>query len=163
VYGWQSNTVFLLDILPSCLLGLRTASQYLLFSSKSCRIFSVIYKKGTVMADNCLFCKIAKGEIPSSKVYEDDKVFAFKDINPQAPVHIVIIPKKHISGLNHIDEEDKEILGHIQFIASKLTKQFPEFKNGFRIINNCGSDGGQTVFHIHYHLLGGRVFGWPPG
>jgi len=115
------------------------------------------------MADNCLFCKISKGEIPSSKVYEDDKVFAFKDINPQAPQHIVIIPKKHISGLDNVSEEDKEILGHIQFAASKIAKSLPEFKNGFRVINNCGPDGGQTVFHIHYHLLGGRTFGWPPG
>ena len=115
------------------------------------------------MADNCLFCKIVKGEIPSSKVYEDDKVFAFKDINPQAPIHIVIIPKKHISALSVASEEDKEVLGHIQLVASKLAGQFAECKNGFRVVNNCGADGGQTVFHIHYHLLGGKVFAWPPG
>ncbi|MDR3275317.1 MAG: histidine triad nucleotide-binding protein [Endomicrobium sp.] len=115
------------------------------------------------MSDNCIFCKISKGEISSDKVYEDDKVFAFGDINPQSPVHIIIIPKKHISGLNAISEEDEIILGHIQIVASKIAKQFPEMDYGFRIVNNCGSDGGQTVFHIHYHLLGGRVFKWPPG
>ncbi|MDR3307132.1 MAG: histidine triad nucleotide-binding protein [Endomicrobium sp.] len=115
------------------------------------------------MADDCLFCKIADGKIPSHKVYEDEDVFAFRDIKPQAPVHIAIIPKKHISGLNNVSHDDEQILGHIQVVAAKIAKQFPEMKNGFRVINNCGDDGGQTVFHIHYHLLGGRVFGWPPG
>jgi histidine triad (HIT) family protein len=115
------------------------------------------------MSENCLFCKIAKGKIPSYKVYEDDGVFAFRDINPQAPVHVLIIPKKHIDGLNTASEEDERILGNIQIIAVKIVKQFIEIKNGFRLVNNCGVAGGQTVFHIHYHLLGGRVFGWPPG
>ncbi|MDR1926247.1 MAG: HIT domain-containing protein [Endomicrobium sp.] len=115
------------------------------------------------MSDNCSFCKIADGEISSHKVYEDEKVFAFKDINPQAPVHIIIIPKKHINSLETILEEDEAVLGHIQIVASKIAKRFPEMKKGFRLINNCGLDGGQTVFHIHYHLLGGRVFAWPPG
>ncbi|OEG71048.1 histidine triad nucleotide-binding protein [Candidatus Endomicrobiellum trichonymphae] len=115
------------------------------------------------MSENCLFCKITKGEIPSYKVYEDEEVFAFRDINPQAPVHVLIIPKKHIGGLNIASEEDKRILGNIQIIASKIARQFTEMKNGFRLVNNCGADGGQTIFHIHYHLLGGRVFGWPPG
>ncbi|MDR0800121.1 MAG: histidine triad nucleotide-binding protein [Endomicrobium sp.] len=115
------------------------------------------------MPRNCLFCKIAKGEIPSYKVYEDEKIFAFKDINPQAPIHILIIPKKHIIGLDTVLEEDEKILGNIQIVMSKIAKQFPEMKNGFRIVSNCGAAGGQTVLHIHYHLLGGRVFGWPPG
>jgi histidine triad (HIT) family protein len=115
------------------------------------------------MSENCLFCKITKGEIPSYKVYEDEEVFAFRDINPQAPVHVLIIPKKHIGGLNTVSKEDERILGNIQIIASKIAKQFTEIKNGFRLVNNCGADGGQMVFHIHYHLLGGRVFGWPPG
>ncbi|MCL2799130.1 MAG: histidine triad nucleotide-binding protein [Endomicrobia bacterium] len=115
------------------------------------------------MSDNCLFCKIAKGEIPSQKVYEDEKVFAFRDINPQAPLHAVIIPKKHISALNVVSASDDDILGHIQFAAAEIAKQFPETKNGFRVVNNCGADAGQTVFHIHYHLLAGRTFGWPPG
>lgn len=115
------------------------------------------------MDENCLFCKIVSGGIPSQKVYEDEKVFAFNDINPQAPVHIIIIPKKHISRLTDITEADKDVLGHIQAVAAKLAARYPEMKNGFRVINNCGQDGGQTVFHIHYHLLGGRTFGWPPG
>jgi histidine triad (HIT) family protein len=115
------------------------------------------------MSENCLFCKITKGEIPSYKVYEDEEVFAFRDTNPQAPVHVLIIPKKHINGLNTASEEDERILGNIQIIASKIAKQFTEMKDGFRLVNNCGAAGGQTVFHIHYHLLGGRVFGWPPG
>ncbi|MCL2484710.1 MAG: histidine triad nucleotide-binding protein [Endomicrobia bacterium] len=115
------------------------------------------------MSDNCLFCKIAKGAIPSQKVYEDEKVFAFRDINPQAPLHIIIIPKKHIGALCDVSLSDENVLGHIQFVASEIARQFPEAKNGFRIVNNCGADAGQTVFHIHYHLLAGRVFGWPPG
>jgi histidine triad (HIT) family protein len=115
------------------------------------------------MLQECIFCKIAKGEIPSNKVYEDDFVFAFRDINPQAPFHIVIIPKKHISGLNDISEDDISILGKLQLCVSKIAKQFNDMRNGFRLVNNCGHDGGQTVFHIHYHLLAGRVFGWPPG
>lgn len=115
------------------------------------------------MTDDCLFCKIIKGEIPSEKVYEDETVFAFKDINPQAPVHIVLIPKKHIRDLNSLSEGDELILGKIQTAAAKIASKFPEFKNGYRVINNCGADAGQTVFHIHYHLLGGRSFGWPPG
>jgi len=115
------------------------------------------------MSENCLFCKIIKGEIPSFKVYEDDEVFAFKDINPQAPVHIVIVPKRHISSLGEAVDGDKEVLGAVQVAAAKIAKQFEETKQGFRIVNNCGSDAGQTVYHIHYHLLGGRKFGWPPG
>ncbi|MCL2144713.1 MAG: histidine triad nucleotide-binding protein [Endomicrobia bacterium] len=115
------------------------------------------------MADNCLFCKIAKGEIPSQKVYEDENVFAFRDINPQAPAHIVIIPKKHIKDLNSLSEGDDLIIGYVQAAAATIALQFPEMKNGYRVVNNCGADAGQTVFHIHYHLLGGRSFGWPPG
>ena len=111
---------------------------------------------------NCLFCKIIAGEIPTNKIYEDDKVFAFGDINPQAPVHILIIPKKHISSLDDVTAEDKDLLGYIQIVASKLTKE-KNLTDGYRVVNNCGVDGGQTVAHIHYHLLGGRTFGWPPG
>jgi histidine triad (HIT) family protein len=113
--------------------------------------------------ENCLFCRIINGEVISHKIYEDSRVFAFKDVNPQAPIHIVIIPKKHISGLDIVLEEDEGILGYIQIVISKISKYFFEMKNGFRVINNCGIDGGQTIFHIHYHILGGRVFNWPPG
>ncbi|MDR1522377.1 MAG: HIT domain-containing protein [Endomicrobium sp.] len=115
------------------------------------------------MSENCIFCNIASKRIPSHKVYEDEGTFAFKDISPKAPIHIIIIPKKHIVCLSDVSYGEEQILGHIQIVASKISKQFKEMKNGFRLINNCGVDGGQTVFHIHYHLLGGRVFGWPPG
>ena len=115
------------------------------------------------MAGDCLFCKIIKGEIPSKKVYKDERVFAFEDINPQAPVHIVIIPKRHIEALNCLSEGDELVLGHIQAVASKIAARFPQLEKGYRLVNNCGADAGQTVFHIHYHLLGGRNFGWPPG
>jgi histidine triad (HIT) family protein len=115
------------------------------------------------MSKNCVFCKVIIGEIESNKVYEDAEVLAFTDISPKAPIHIIIIPKKHIIGLNTISHEDEKILGRIQVLTSEIAKQFPEMKNGFRIVNNCGLDGGQTVFHIHYHLLGGRSFSWPPG
>ncbi|MDR2191813.1 MAG: histidine triad nucleotide-binding protein [Endomicrobium sp.] len=115
------------------------------------------------MSESCLFCKIIEGKIPSVKVYEDEKTFAFKDINPQAPVHIVIVPKKHIASLAEADCGDEEILGAVQVAASKISKMFDETKQSFRLVNNCGADAGQTVFHIHYHLLGGRQFGWPPG
>ena len=115
------------------------------------------------MSENCIFCDIASNKISSHKVCEDETIFAFKDINPKAPVHIIIIPKKHIVCLGDVSCKEEQILGHIQIVASKISKQFKEMRNGFRLINNCGVDGGQTVFHIHYHLLGGRAFGWPPG
>lgn len=111
---------------------------------------------------NCIFCKIVSGEIPTNKVFEDDKVIAFNDLNPQAPVHVLIIPKKHIASLDDVSEQDKDLLGHIQLVASMLAKKM-NLIDGYRLVNNCGVDGGQTVAHIHYHLLGGRTFGWPPG
>jgi len=113
--------------------------------------------------NTCIFCKIANHQIPSEIVYEDDLVCAFKDINPTAPLHILIVPKKHISDVLMLTEEDKELIGHIFLICSKLSKQFNVDANGFRIVNNCGKDGGQTVNHIHFHLLGGRKFSWPAG
>jgi len=112
--------------------------------------------------ENCIFCKIISGEIPAKKVFEDDKVVAFNDLNPQAPVHILIIPKKHIASLNDVTKEDVELLGHIQIVASMLAKQ-NNLNDGYRLVNNCGIDGGQTVLHIHYHLMGGRTFTWPAG
>ncbi|WP_413853839.1 histidine triad nucleotide-binding protein [Candidatus Ruminimicrobium bovinum] len=112
--------------------------------------------------ENCIFCKIASGEIPANKVFEDDKVIAFNDLNPQAPVHILIIPKKHIASLADITEQDTELLGHIQQVASMLAKKM-NLVDGYRLVNNCGIDGGQTVLHLHYHLMGGRTFAWPAG
>ncbi|MDR3112404.1 MAG: HIT domain-containing protein [Elusimicrobiota bacterium] len=117
------------------------------------------------MSDSCLFCKISRDEVPSNKVYSDADTFAFRDINPQSPVHIIIIPKKHINALklDDICQQDAALLGKIQIVAAKIASSFSEMKNGFRLVNNCGPDSGQTVYHIHYHLLGGRIFGWPPG
>lgn len=113
--------------------------------------------------DDCLFCKIIKGEIPSAKVYEDDKVFCFKDIAPGAPVHVLTVPKKHISTLNELTEEDSALVAHAFMVMKKLAKEFGIDGSGYRIVSNCNEDGGQSVFHIHFHLLGGRAFAWPPG
>ncbi len=112
---------------------------------------------------DCLFCKIIAGEIPSSKVYEDDLVYAFNDISPAAPVHVLIIPKNHISSANELNEDNAAIVSHIFLVAGKIAKQLGIAENGYRIVNNCGKDGGQTVGHLHFHLLGGRNLGWPPG
>ena len=104
--------------------------------------------------ENCLFCKIIAGEIPSEKVYEDDEVLAFKDINPMAPIHILIIPKEHIDGADELNESNSAVTAKIFAVASILAKEY-RLDNGFRIVTNVGSDGGQTVRHLHFHLLGG--------
>jgi len=109
--------------------------------------------------DNCIFCKIVKGEIPSTKVYEDEKVLAFKDINPVAPVHIIIIPKLHIANVNEITPENAYLLGDIHLAARKIAEDLGIAKEGYRLINNCGENAGQTVFHLHYHLIGGLKLG----
>ena len=114
------------------------------------------------MAD-CLFCKIIAGEIPSTKVYEDELVYAFLDIEPQAPVHIILIPKAHIPSANALNEENAGVVGHIFAVAAKIAKDRGFAEKGYRIVNNCGEDGGQTVGHLHFHLLAGRNLGWPPG
>lgn len=113
--------------------------------------------------ENCLFCKINQGEIPAEKVYDGEDVFAIKDINPQAPVHLLIIPKKHLSTLLEIEENDHEMIGSIFAVANDLAKERKLDQSGFRILANCGAEAGQSVFHIHYHLLGGRAMHWPPG
>lgn len=105
--------------------------------------------------ENCLFCKIINGEIPSNKVYEDEEILAFKDIKPLAPVHILVIPKKHISSANDLKEEDEKVIGKIFTVINNLAKEF-KLDNGYRIVNNCGKDGGQEVMHLHFHLLGGK-------
>ena len=111
---------------------------------------------------NCIFCKIANGEIPSKKAYEDDQILAFYDLDPQAPVHILLIPKNHISSANELTEENSKVVSHIFVVAAKLAKELG-LEKGYRIVNNCGEDGGQTVQHLHFHLLGGRSMKWPPG
>lgn len=111
---------------------------------------------------DCIFCKIANGEIPSNKVYEDDKVLAFYDLAPQAPVHFLVIPKEHIKCADDINEQNSEIIAHIFTVISKIAKDL-NLNEGYRIVNNCGENGGQTVPHLHFHVLGGRLLAWPPG
>jgi histidine triad (HIT) family protein len=108
---------------------------------------------------DCLFCKIAEGSLPSNIVYQDDKTVAFHDIQPQAPVHLLVIPKKHISSMNEAEREDAELLGHVLMVAQKVAKDAGLAESGYRIINNCGKDAGQVVFHIHFHVLGGESLG----
>lgn len=105
--------------------------------------------------DDCIFCKIVKGEIPSDKVYEDEKVLAFKDINPEAPVHILVIPKEHIKSVNEVNDENASIVAHIFTIISKIAKEQGIDKDGYRVISNIGDNAGQTVHHMHFHILGG--------
>ncbi len=112
---------------------------------------------------SCLFCRIAQNEIPAKIVYRDDLVIAFEDLNPQAPQHILIIPQKHIATLNELHAEDNEIIGHMVHTAKMLAKQLNIADDGYRLVMNCNAGGGQTVFHIHLHLLGGRQMTWPPG
>lgn len=117
---------------------------------------------GEEMMD-CIFCKIANKEISSDIIYEDDRVIAFKDVNPQSPVHILVIPKEHIESSNHIDDNNSDLIGHIFIVIRNLVDQAGISQNGYRIVNNCGVFGGQTVSHLHFHILGGRKFSWPPG
>lgn len=111
---------------------------------------------------NCIFCKIAEKKLPSDIVYEDDKVLVFRDLEPQAPVHVLIIPKIHISSIIDLDKNSSEIIPHIFNVIKKIQNKL-NLQNGFRIINNCGKFGGQTVNHLHFHVLGGKQLEWNPG
>ncbi len=113
--------------------------------------------------NDCIFCKIVNGDIPSEIVYEDDAVIVFKDINPQAPVHVLVIPRKHIPTIYDLKGEDYNLVGHIFQVVNKLVDKFGLEKDGFRVVTNCRERAGQSVFHIHFHLLGGRDLEWPPG
>jgi histidine triad (HIT) family protein len=113
--------------------------------------------------ENCIFCKISKGQIPCKKVYEDDRILAFHDIQPQAPVHILIIPKEHIESVSRLEEANMDIVSEMTETANKLAKEYNVEQTGFRLVINTGSDGGQSVSHLHMHLLGGRTLAWPPG
>ncbi|KRT55169.1 histidine triad nucleotide-binding protein [endosymbiont of Ridgeia piscesae] len=113
--------------------------------------------------DSCLFCKMAKGEIKPDTVYEDDEILAFRDINPQAPLHILVIPKRHIATLNDLTPADAELVGKLVLTAQQIAEQEGFSEQGYRTLFNCNADGGQEVFHIHLHLLGGRRMSWPPG
>ena len=113
------------------------------------------------MSSDCLFCKIVAGDIPAEKLYEDEEILAFRDIAPQAPVHFLVIPKKHIQDPADVSDEDEELIGRMMRTGSRVAKE--NGINDFRLVFNNGADAGQTVFHIHMHVLGGRSFGWPPG
>jgi histidine triad (HIT) family protein len=112
---------------------------------------------------DCLFCKIIAGEIPGSIVYQDERLIVVKDINPQAATHLLIVPKRHIASLNDLTPDDDALVGEMTRRAAALAREFGHADRGYRTVFNCNADAGQTVFHIHLHLLGGRRFGWPPG
>ena len=112
---------------------------------------------------SCLFCRIVRREIPATIIYESDDILAFRDINPQAPVHVLILPKRHITSLNDVTPGDNELLGSIQNVARELARKEKVSGDGYRVVVNCGPNAGQAVAHLHYHLLGGRKFTWPPG
>ena len=111
---------------------------------------------------DCIFCRIVKGEIPSKKVYEDEHTYAFEDLDPKAPTHVLIVPKKHIRGLKEAEEIDAEVVGRCHLAAAKIAKE-RGIEDGYRTVLNVGPGSGQSVFHMHVHLLGGRKLGWPPG
>ncbi|MGD9949398.1 MAG: histidine triad nucleotide-binding protein [Desulfobulbus sp.] len=113
------------------------------------------------MTDNCLFCKIIRGEIPAAKLYEDDDILAFRDIAPQAPVHFLVIPKKHLSGPAAVSEEEERVVGKMMRVGNEIAQK--EGIPQFRMVFNNGAQAGQTVFHLHMHILGGRDLAWPPG
>ncbi len=113
--------------------------------------------------DDCLFCGIVERKIKGTIVYEDESIVAFEDIRPKAPVHLLIIPRKHIATLSDLEPDDVSLVGEIFRVANKLAQEYGIAEKGFRVVVNCGADAGQTVFHLHYHLLGGRHFTWPPG
>jgi histidine triad (HIT) family protein len=112
---------------------------------------------------NCLFCRIAAGEVPSKRVYEDDAIVAFHDIKPQAPVHVLIVPRRHIATLNDLTADDDVLLGVMQRRAARIAEELGIAARGYRTVFNCNRDAGQTFFHLHLHLLGGRPMHWPPG
>jgi Diadenosine tetraphosphate (Ap4A) hydrolase and other HIT family hydrolases len=113
--------------------------------------------------DNCIFCKIIQGDIPCSKVYEDEKIIAFNDINPEAPIHVIIIPKEHINSVNDLTEANADIVSYIFVKTKEIANKLGIGESGYRLVSNCGEHGGQTVQHLHFHLLGGRLLSWPPG
>lgn len=114
------------------------------------------------MSEKTVFKRILDGEIPAEVVYQDDRCMAFCDINPQAPIHVVVIPRKEIPSVNDLTEEDASLVGHIMVVMAKLAAQLG-LTAGYRVVVNCGPDAGQTVYHLHFHLLGGRTLDWPPG
>ncbi len=112
---------------------------------------------------DCIFCKIVAGQIPAAKVYEDERAVAFRDINPQAPTHALVIPRQHVASLSEAGEDDEALLGHLLRVAARVAHDAGHSEGGYRAVINNGPDAGQTVFHVHVHVLGGRALTWPPG
>jgi histidine triad (HIT) family protein len=121
------------------------------------------YKKGMMKMFGCIFCQIATGEKPGKVLYEDGLCVAFEDINPKAPVHFLVIPRKHVASLNENAQEDEALLGHLLIVAARLAREKNIDGTGFRTVINTNAEAGQTVFHLHVHVLGGRILRWPPG
>ena len=115
------------------------------------------------MSEDCLFCKLISGEIPATEVYRDDDIFAFEDINPIAPTHILVIPIKHLSDIKSANQDDQELIGKMLLIANQIATEKGLAEGGFRYVINTGKNGGQTVYHLHLHIIGGRSMSWPPG
>jgi histidine triad (HIT) family protein len=113
--------------------------------------------------DDCLFCRIAKGDAPAKLLFKNDDAVVFHDIAPRAPVHLLVIPRRHIASLSTADEKDHELLGKLLLTAAKAAEQCGLYPGGYRVVTNCGAGAGQSVFHLHFHVLGGRPLGWPPG
>jgi histidine triad (HIT) family protein len=129
-------------------------------------VFALVTENGdetmTDPVSDCIFCRILRGEIPAKKVYENEHVFAFEDISPKAPTHVLIIPRKHFAGLKEAEAEDAEVIGRCHLAAAEIARQ-RKIENGYRTVLNVGPGAGQSVFHLHVHLLGGRHLSWPPG
>jgi histidine triad (HIT) family protein len=111
----------------------------------------------------CLFCRIVAGEIPAARVFEDDRCIAFRDINPEAPTHVLVVPRRHVESMNAIEEADEALAGHLLRVGAQVAKADGRAESGFRLVLNTNRDGGQSVFHLHVHVLGGRGLAWPPG
>ena len=120
-------------------------------------------EKGRFVVQDCLFCKVIAGKVPGTIVHQDDHVVAFKDVNPQAPMHVLVVPRRHIATLNDLGPEDDDLVGELVRRAAALARDQGYAERGYRTVFNCNADAGQTVFHIHLHVLGGRPFTWPPG
>src|SRR5829696_9342801 len=114
-------------------------------------------------SDDCIFCKVVAGSIPATKIFEDERAVVFRDINPQAPTHALVIPRKHVASLDEAGESDEALLGHLLVVAARVAREAGHADSGFRTVINTGADAGQSVFHVHAHVLGGRRLTWPPG
>ena len=121
------------------------------------------HKEPSLPDSSCLFCRIVRGEIPATIVHKDDQFVAFRDINPQAPTHILIIPREHVATLNELVPSQGKLMGDMHLLAQALARADGVAESGWRVVINCGAEAGQSVFHVHMHVLGGRPFGWPPG